>query len=130
MKASILLLKIKDDMENQSSYRSLIKQKMSADENSGTISSIMTRYNYDNFTEIMGRKGIDQDFEIDDVKLNDFLRSIDYYLNTYAPEDADLKIYITGISTYLAFIARRPLHPPGIEFSNGAGVFEKDGFFY
>jgi uncharacterized protein (UPF0305 family) len=130
MKASVLFLKIKDDMGKLSSYRSLIQQKMSADENAGTISSIMTRYNYSNFIEILARKGIDQDFEIDDIKLNDFQRSIDHYLNTYAPDDVDLKTYITGISTYLAFIARRPLHPSGIEFSNNASVFEKNGCFY
>jgi hypothetical protein len=76
MKASILLLKIKDDMEKLSSYRSMIQQKLSADENPGTISSIMTRYNYGNFIEILDKKGVDQDFEIDDIKLNNFQRDL------------------------------------------------------
>jgi uncharacterized protein (UPF0305 family) len=130
MKASILLLNIKGDLEMLSSYRSLLKKKLADDVNSSTIGSIMTRYNYDNFVEILDRDGIDPDFEIDDVKLNDFQYRIRHYLNTYAPEDADLQKYITCISTYLVFIAVRPLHPPGIEFSNGANVFEKDGSFY
>ena len=130
MRSSTLLLIIREDMEKLSSYRSLIEQKLLDEENAGTIGSAMTRYNYDNFIEILDSKAAVPDFEIDDVKLKDFQLRIGHYLHTYAPGDDDLIKYITSISTYLAFIAHRPLHPPGLEFSSGARVFEKDGSFY
>jgi uncharacterized protein (UPF0305 family) len=130
MRASTLRLMIRGDMEKLSSYRPLIEQKILDDENARTISSLMTRYNYCNFVEILEGKGVTPDFEIDDEKLKDFQYRIGHYLNAYAPGDDDLNGYITGISIYLVFIAHRPLHPPGLEFSNGTGVFEKDGSFY
>ena len=130
MKASTLLSIVKADLETLSSYRSLIEEKLQAVPEPGSIGSIMTRYNYDNFIEILNKEHIREDFEIDDEKLNDFRHRIDNYLDLYAPGDVDLKKYIKGISTYLAFIVRRPLHPPGLKFSNGERIFEKDGSFY
>lgn len=130
MKASALFLIIKNDLKTLSAYRSQIELKMSADKDNNSISSIMTRYNYSNFVEILSRDSLDQDFEIDDGRLHDFQQRIDYYLNTYLPGDQDLKKYIAGISTYLVFITKRPLHPPGLEFTNGARIIEKDSSYY
>ena len=130
MKASGLFLIIKNDMEKLSAYKSKIEQKILDDKDSNSISSIMTRYNYDNFIEILGSNSIEPDFEVNDDRLKDFQHRIDSYLNTYVPDDADLQTYIKGISTYLAFIAKKPLHPPGLEFDNGARIIKKDSFYY
>lgn len=131
MKASELFVTIKSDMKKLSVYKSKIEQKiLTGNEDSNSIGFLMTKYNYDNFIGILNSENIFPDFEIDDDKLRDFQHRLDNYLNLYAPDDADLKQYITCISIYLAFIVHRPLHPPGLEFSNGARVFEKDGLVY
>ncbi len=130
MRSPTLFLMVKTDLEKLSAYRSQIEQKILADTNSNSIGSIMTRYNYSTFNEIINSKSFDLNLEIDDDKLKDFQYRIDNYLNTYAPGEADLSLYIKCISTYLAFIVKKPLHPPGLEFSNSAKVFEKDGLFY
>jgi uncharacterized protein (UPF0305 family) len=129
VKASTLYLIIKKGLETLSTYKFHIEQKLS-EEDTGSISSIMAKYNYDTLVEILSRKCLDPDFEIDDKRLKDFQHRIDYYLDTYAPDDSDLKTYITGISTYLAFIAKRPLHPPGLEFDNGFRIVKKGSSYY
>ena len=103
---------------------------LTGSDDNNSISALMTKYNYDNFVEILNSNGVNPDFEIDDGELGDFRYRIDTYLSTYAPDDADLRLYIKNISTYLAFIAKRPLHPPGLKFSRSAGVFIKDNVFY
>lgn len=131
MKASGLLDFIKSDMEKLSIDKSTIELKLHADKADRTsISFLMTKYNFDNYNEIFLSSSTGLNFEVDDEKLKDFQHRIDHYLDLYAPGDAALKQYIKGISLYLAFIARRPLHPPGLEFSSGSKVFEKDGLFY
>jgi uncharacterized protein (UPF0305 family) len=131
MKASELLNAIKMDMEKLSIFKSMIEQKILADgPDQNSISSIMTRYNYDNFIEILNTSRIDPDLEVDDVKLKELQYRIDHYLNIHAPNDADLKQYIKGISTYLVFIAKKPLHPPGLKFDNGAEITKKGDLYY
>jgi uncharacterized protein (UPF0305 family) len=122
MKASELFRKIKKDLETISEYTSRVERKLQGDDDIRLKSSIMARYNYDNLVEILRRDGVDPDYEIDDDKLADFQLRIGHYLETYAPGEPDLKSYITGISTYLAFIAKRPLHPAGLEPGNGRGL--------
>ncbi len=130
MKASSLLLIIKCDLEKLSAYKHLIEEKVLAEKDHNSISSVMTRYNYGNFTEILNSDGSGPDFEVDDARLKDFRHRIDNYLSIYVPGDEDLKTYVKGISTYLAFIVKKPLHPPGLEFGNGARIVEKDGSYY
>jgi uncharacterized protein (UPF0305 family) len=118
-------------MEKLSMYKPKLEQKMLAGgPHSDSIGSIMTRYNYNNFIEILNTSGIDPDLEVDDDKLKDFQIRIDSYLNAHAPDDADLRLYIKGITAYLVFIARKPLHPPGLKFDNGAEVTKKGDVFY
>jgi len=130
MKASDLFHIIKMDMERLSAYKSQIEQKLLDDKDDSSIGSLMTQYNYQNLQEILNTAGIDPDFIIDDAKFSDFEDSIDHYMGLYAPDDVDLARYIKVISAYLAFIVHRPLHPPGLRFSDGSEVYEKDGSFY
>jgi uncharacterized protein (UPF0305 family) len=130
MKASALFVIVKNELKTLSAYKSQIEQKVSADKDNNSISSIMTRYNYNNFIEIFSLDCLDTDFEVDEEKLRDFQHRIDSYLSIYMPDDADLKTYVKGISTYLVFIVKRPLHPPGLEFDNGSRIVQRDGSYY
>jgi len=130
MKASDLYYIIKQDAERLSVYKSQIEQKMLDDKDSSSIGALMTRYNYQSLQEILNTASIDPDFVIDDAQFSDFEDSIDHYMGLYAPNDVGLARYIKVISAYLAFIVHRPLHPPGLRFSDGAEVYEKDGSFY
>lgn len=129
MKASELFRTVKNDLETLSEYTSHVERKLQ-DTDKRSISSIMTWYNYDNLVEILSRDDNDLDFEIDDSKLQDFQLHIGHYLDTYAPGESDLKVYITGISVYLAFIAKRPLHPPGLESGNGPHIVKNGNSYY
>ena len=123
MKASKLLLKLKKCMEKY-------KPKMQDSGEKDSLNQIMSKYNLENFNEIMNFQPDKLDEEIDEVKLNDLKNRIDHYFSLYAPEDNDFKEFIKAISIYLTFIAKKPLHPPGIVFSNDERVYKKDNTYY
>jgi len=124
MKSSELLMKIKKEI---CPYKSKI---MSSIENTDSINSIMSKYNQDNFNEIMNLSPDELDDEIDEEDLNDFENRIDHFFELYAPDDEEFKEFIKAISLYLAFIAKKPLHPQGIKFHNGSGVYKKQSVYY
>jgi uncharacterized protein (UPF0305 family) len=70
------------------------------------------------------------DEEVDAEELKDLQNRIDHYFSLYTPDDKDFKEFIKAISIYLTFIAKKPLHPPGIVFSNGEKVYKKDGTYF
>lgn len=128
MKSSKLLLKIKRDLKP---YKSIVNNNnKDINENIDPIHFIMSKYNQDNFNEIMNLSPEEVDEEIDGDKLNDFKESIEYYFKLYAPNDDDFKEFIIAISMYLSFIAKKPLHPPGITFSDGNKVLKKQNNYY
>ncbi|MEN6516769.1 MAG: DUF2115 family protein [Methanospirillum sp.] len=87
-------------------------------------------YNYTTCREILDLDGIAPDFEVDPLLVEECERTLDQYLDTYAPGRRELKGYITGISLYLTFIAQRPLHPPDVPFSEEIRVQRKGEFYY
>ena len=123
MKASELLLKLKKCMEK---YKPKIQDIGEKD----SLNQIMSKYNLENFNEIMNFQPDKLDEEVDEVKLNDLKNRIDHYFSLYAPEDKDFKEFIKAVSIYLTFIAKKPLHPPGIVFSNDERVYKKDNTYY
>ena len=127
MKNSELFLEIKKDMER---YKFKVKNNEGIDENIDSINIIMSNYNRDNFNEIMNLSYVELDEEIPDEDLNDFKKRIEHFFNLYAPEDKEFKEFIKAISLYLTFIAKKPLHPPGIKFSNGSRVYKNQDFYY
>jgi uncharacterized protein (UPF0305 family) len=127
MKNSELFLEIKKDLGR---YKFKVKNNEGLDENIDSINLIMSNYNRDNFNEIMNLSLIELDEEIPDEDLNDFKKRIEYFFDLYAPEDKEFKEFIKAISLYLTFIAKKPLHPPGIKFSNGSRVYKNQGFYY
>ena len=99
-------------------------------EKTDSVHRAMSRYNLDNFKEIMDLSSEELDDEIDEEKLEDFQGDIDHYFSLYAPDCKEFKDFIEAISLYLVFIAKKPLHPPGIVFSDGTGVSKKDDVYF
>ena len=90
----------------------------------------MSKYNLENFNEAINSSFEGLDEEVDEKRLKDFQKGIDYYFSLYAPDDEEFKDFIKAISIYLTFIAKKPLHPPGIVFSNGKRVYKKENTYY
>ena len=123
MKTSQLLLKLKGCMEKY-------KPKMHDSGEKDSLNQAMSRYNLENFNEILNSSCNGLDEEIDEEKLKDLQNRIDHYFSLYAPDDEDFKEFIKAISIYLTFIAKKPLHPQGIIFSNDERVYKKDGIYF
>ena len=80
------------------------------------ISQAMSKYDLDIFLEILSLDRVESDHRIDRHELEDFTLKIEQYMDAQAPGQEQLKKYVRIISTYLVFIAKRPLHSPDIAF--------------
>lgn len=118
MKTSELLLKLKKEVER---YKEIVKAPEKTD---NSINSIMSRYNYENFQEILTSSINREDEDVDDFMVEDLKMRIDHYFSLYAPEDKSFREFIKIISTYLVFVAKKPLHPPGTVFKDGSRVYK------
>jgi len=128
MKSSKLFLKIKKDIEP---YKSKVNDKnKNISEDPDSIGFIMSKYNQDTFNEIMNLSFLELDDKIDEEELTDFQKRIDYFFKLYASDDEDFREFIKAISIYLTFIAKKPLHPPGIKFLNGKRVYKDKNRYY
>mgnify|MGYP000982997443 CR=1 FL=1 len=87
-------------------------------------------YNYATYNEIKTCDRIDPDFKIDSKIVEKFEHDLELYLDMYAPGKKDLKSYISAISLYLTFIAKKPLHPPDVPFSEDFHIVKKGEFYY
>ncbi|WP_321421734.1 DUF2115 family protein [uncultured Methanobacterium sp.] len=128
MKTSLLFQKIKGNLKGYEK-----KVKTSHDQgppHTADIHATMSRYNWDNFQEIMNSLPEDYTGEVDVEKVKDIETRIDHYFQLYGAGDDEFKEFIKGISIYLALIAGKPLHPPGIVFSNKTTVYERKGVYY
>ncbi|MGZ7134581.1 MAG: hypothetical protein ACXVHY_01750, partial [Methanobacterium sp.] len=70
MKSSQLFLKIKKDIERYKSK--VVSNGKDKDGNVNSVRHIMSKYNQDNFNEIINLSFHELDDEIDDEELNDF----------------------------------------------------------
>lgn len=133
MKISQLFEKIKKDLEK---YQDMMKKEpadFKLDEHSCEFRDIpktMSRYNLDNFQEIMKSSSDDYAGEVDVEDLKDMEVKIDHYFQLHGSGDDEFKEFIKGISIYLTFISCKPLHPSGIIFSNKTTVYENEGIYY
>lgn len=91
---------------------------------------LMTKYNLEIFSEISNRDSFDNTEDINQALLEEFSVCIDKYMDENAPGQTDLKRYIKIVSTYLAFIAKRPLHPVGMSFSKNQRITSKGDKFF
>jgi uncharacterized protein (UPF0305 family) len=91
-------------------------------------SACMKRYNDEAFLEITDPETKVVAREIDNDAIAELESALDGYMDAYAPDQPDLKKYIKLVSLYLAFVARRPLHPPRIiapESTRGAATINR-----
>jgi uncharacterized protein (UPF0305 family) len=131
MNASGLLNRIRGDLGNLSEYIAWIERvRQAGGKDPSGIISLLGDYNYTTYTEICHRDGVSPDFKLDPATVEEFENAMDVYLTTYAPGKADLKCYVSNISLYLTFIAKRPLHPPGVPFSDEIRIVKNGDFYY
>jgi uncharacterized protein (UPF0305 family) len=128
IKSSNLLIKLKKDIKKYQSKVSSNGLLLDRDDNS--LMDIISAYNLKNFNEIMSLEFKGYDEEIDERELKDFKLSIDYYFSLYASDDEEFRDFIKIISLYLTYIAKKPLHPPGIIFSNGSKVYQSEDCYF
>jgi uncharacterized protein (UPF0305 family) len=106
---------IKEELNELAQYISQIhEEQLKHDGEPPTVISLLAGYNYSTALEIQSvttifphiRKG--GEIEID------MRKALTRYFEIYAPENDKLARYVTAISLYLTFYAKRPLHPPDL----------------
>ena len=128
MKASELLEEIKESMRNYDINH--IKENLKK-EDINPISKQVSSFNLKNYEEILSKNMEDSDdFEISDKEIEDMKNEIDLFFKGCSPESEEsFKKFIESICIYLCLIAKKPMHPVGMDFRDGKTVFaeEKDG---
>jgi uncharacterized protein (UPF0305 family) len=94
------------------------------------ISRLVTEYNQKTFLEIKSRECVEIIEEVDVAIFNEFTFRINKYMDENAPGQDALKRYVRLVSTYLTFIAKQPLHPPGMIMGGEHKIVGKDNKFY
>ena len=130
MKARELLEEIKENIKD---YDIEPFEERLRDENTDQTSKLRANFHIQNYTEIMELNIDEEDesnIEVDDELVNDIKDELRRFFEGCSPEsEEEFKKFIIYTCIYLSLIAKRPLHPIGIDMHNGKTVFgeEKDG---
>ena len=128
MKASVLLEELKKNMKNYDIGH--VKENLKK-EDINPISKQVAIFNLSNYDEILSKTiDDDADWEIEDDEINDIKNEIELFFEGCSPEsEASFRKFIESICIYLSLIAKKPMHPVGMDFRDGKTVFaeEKDG---
>ncbi|MDO5850783.1 MAG: DUF2115 family protein [Methanobacteriaceae archaeon] len=128
MKASILLNEIK---ENISNYDINILKESLKKEDINPIAKQVSTYNLNNYEEIIDKEILDEeDFEISDNMIESMKNEIKLFFEGCSPESEDsFKKFIESICLYLSLIAKKPLHPVGMDFgeNNTVEIIKENG---
>lgn len=89
--------------------------------------SAVAAYDYHAFKELLNPGQAPAGGTVDDVALAGFRELIDRYMDENVPGNAAFKDYVRTVSVYLVFIARLPLHPPGMRFAGDSEIALVDG---
>jgi hypothetical protein len=89
--------------------------------------SAVAFYDYQAFNALLDLDQAPPGGPVDDAALAGFREQIDRYMDANAPGSEAFKDYIRTVAVYLAFIARMPLHPPGMRFTGGKEIALVDG---
>lgn len=128
MKTAYLLLKLQKSLKR---YESKVKPNPDClNEDNTSLPCVLSRYNLLNFREALELSPDEFSGDVDALKLQDLEDRIDRYFEIYAPDDEEFKEFTKFISVYLTFIAKKPLHPPGIKFSDGTTVYHEGDIYY
>jgi uncharacterized protein (UPF0305 family) len=130
MKAQDLLAEIKENIKD---YDIKYLEEKIKDENINQISKQVSAFNIENYNEIM-KLDIDENsaenVEIGDKLIKDIKEEMARFFDGCSPESEEVfKRFVTYICIYLSLIAKKPMHPIGMDFRDGNTVFseEKDG---
>lgn len=138
MKARELFKKLKEEIKNFSIYdimmvRSFIEKdaKYLPPKYKNHYVEAMMRYFIETFNEIK-KKSVDeiQDEDIDDEKLNKMLERIEKFRKYYTPDEDKFINLSKIICPYLAFIAKKPLHPTYLTFPGNVKIIKKGNTYY
>ena len=130
MKTRDLLEEIKENIKD---YDIGIFEERVRDENTDQTSKLRANFHIQNYNEIMELNiGEDDEsnVEINEKLVNDIKDELRRFFEGCSPEsEEEFKKFIIYTCIYLSLIAKRPLHPIGIDMHNGKTVFgeEKDG---
>jgi len=91
--------------------------------------SAVAAYDWQAFNELLAIDRAPEDGVIEEDALADFRERIDRYMSAHLPGNEGFRDYVRTVSVYLAFIARRPLHPPGMKFSGGKEIALVEGIW-
>jgi uncharacterized protein (UPF0305 family) len=128
MKTSKLLLRLQHDIEP---YKSKVKSNPNClDVNNKSVQCAVSRYNLQNFHEILDLSPDEVSGDVDVEKLHDLENRVEGYFELHGPVDEEFKEFIKLICIYLTFMAHKPLHPPGIEFGDGTTVYQEGDNYY
>ena len=131
MKAKELLSEIKDNIKD---YDIALLEENIKKDGVNPISKQVSAYNIENYKEIFSlniEEGSNQNIEVSDKLINDIKDEIAKFFDGCSPESKDIfKNFITYICIYLSLIAKKPLHPVGMDFGNGKTVFKEGKNYY
>ena len=126
MKARELLEEIRENIKD---YDVGIFKKRLDDENTDETSKLRAQFHIQNYEEIMELNIEEEDecnMEIDAKLVKDIKEELAKFFEGCSPESEEpFKRFITYTCIYLSLIAKRPLHPVGIDMHNGKTVFAK-----
>ena len=127
MKTRDLLEEIKENIKD---YDIEPFEERIRDENTDQTSKLRALFHIQNYTEIM-ELNIDENdesnIEIDAGLVNDIKDELRRFFEGCSPEsEEEFKKFITYTCIYLSVIAKRPLHPIGIDMHNGKTVFGQE----
>jgi uncharacterized protein (UPF0305 family) len=94
------------------------------------VAGQVAEYNRQTLLEIRNRNSVDHITDIDPEIFAEFTVLLTRYLADNAPGQAALHNYVRLTATYLTFIVRKPLHPPGLVFADGQRLVCQGGIFY
>lgn len=89
-----------------------LRNKVTDDRYKDPLTKKLAKYNSETWDEIFALN-ITEDYEIKDNAIKNLKKDIDYYFDTYAGGDEETREFTKYICLYLAFMAKRPLHPVG-----------------
>lgn len=89
------------------------------------INEMNARYNLETMLELKHHSAGDFAENIPVFYYRKFVDCINGYMDKYAPGQEELKTYIRILNLYRTFVAKMPLHPPGMIMPGGNKVYKK-----
>jgi hypothetical protein len=115
-----------DTREIARSHPDDLEQLRASSDKGNDPASAVAAYDYQAFEELLNPDPPAAG-AVDDVTLTGFRALIDRYMDENAPGNPAFKDYIRTVSVHLTFIARLPLHPPGMRFAEGKEIVLAEG---